>query len=70
MAFKLITILVDDQDEQLEKFLKLIKIASQIGHSFPVVVDPDDSEYKRDFFFDGDGAFKIRDMKIRNLKNE
>lgn len=44
----------------LRKMLAYIaKIASH-GHSFPVVVDPDDREYRKEFGIDGDGAFRLK----------
>jgi len=67
MAFKLITILVRDQDDSLENFLEYIKPTANIGHSFEVVVDPDMSEYRKRFFFDGDGSFFIKKIKVSNL---
>lgn len=59
--------IVDDQDEEMQKFLELIKIASQVGHSLEVIADPDNKEYRRSFFFDGDGAFKIRDLRVKKI---
>lgn len=58
-----LTIEVRDQDSQLLKLLEDIKSASGVGHSFNVIVDPD-KDGGRSYFMDGDGSFKISDIKI------
>lgn len=68
MSFKLISVLVRDQDDQLEKLIKYIEAKSSPGHSFPVIVDPDDSEYRESFGFDGDGAFRIKKIKVTEIE--
>jgi hypothetical protein len=68
--FDEIKILVRDPDHQLIKFIKAIRGAANPGHSFPVVVDPDDSEYERKFYFDGDGSFYIKDIKFNGKEWE
>jgi len=40
-----------------------IKSLSDIGHSFTVIVDPE-SDDKKEFFIDGDGAFRIKSINI------
>jgi hypothetical protein len=70
MAYKLITVLVRDQDDQLEKIVKHIQRASSPGHSFPVIVDPNDSEYRKEFYFDGDGAFYIKKIKVTEIEKD
>jgi len=60
---KTIEIVADDPDGTLQSLLEVIKNNAGIGHSFPVVVDPDDTEYFREFFIDGDGAFRIKELK-------
>lgn len=47
---------VKDTDGQLEELFDAISHASSIGHSFEVVMDPDDPEYRQEFFIDGDGG--------------
>ena len=41
------------------------------GHSFEIVVDPESSENKRTFGFDGDGSHQIKNIKVNSvdLKN-
>jgi hypothetical protein len=60
---------VDDEDGQLKKLLEYIKANSEVGHSFGVVVDPDDSELTKKFYIDGDGAFRIRDITMAMDRN-
>jgi hypothetical protein len=59
-----ITLDVDDEDGRLEALLLYIKENSEGGHSFDVVVDPDDPELTQKFYLDGDGAFRIRDIAM------
>lgn len=49
--------------ETLLPLLEYLKRQAGIGHSFPIVVDPDDSEYKEKFYMDGDGAAHIISIK-------
>lgn len=53
---------VGDEGE-VARMLDYIGRTAAIGHSFSVVVDPGDSEYEKKFSFDGDGAFRIEDIK-------
>lgn len=55
---------VEDDEDQLRKLLAYIKKNSETGHSFGVVVDPDDKELTKKFYIDGDGAFRIREIKV------
>lgn len=57
------SVTVRDSEGELERLLETLKQNAGIGHSFPVVVDPDDPEYREEFFIDGDGAFQIKDIK-------
>jgi hypothetical protein len=59
-----IMILVRDYENQLIKLIKAIGDTANPGHSFPVVIDPGDSEHEQKFYFDGDGAFYIKNVKI------
>jgi ADP-ribose pyrophosphatase YjhB (NUDIX family) len=56
------TIDLDDDENQLARLLAYIKENSEVGHSFDVVVDPDDPELAKKFYIDGDGAFRIREI--------
>jgi hypothetical protein len=46
----------------LPELIEYIKDTAGIGHSFNVVVDPDMVEYRKEFFFDGDGPFRINSI--------
>jgi ADP-ribose pyrophosphatase YjhB (NUDIX family) len=58
------TIDLDDDENQLARLLAYIKENSEVGHSFDVVVDPDDPELAKKFYIDGDGAFRIREIAV------
>lgn len=65
-----ITLLVRDPDKNLEKLLDCIKSYSTAGHSFPIVVDPDDSEMRQEFYIDGDGADSLLEINIKEGEKE
>lgn len=65
---KKITILCRDYDNRLENLLNKIKSTGNIGHSFDIVVDPDNEDHKETFGWDGDGSDYIEDIKIENEK--
>ena len=50
---------VDGDGGEMRKMLDYIAKTAGIGHSFDVVVDPEDSKYKKRFDIDGDGPFKM-----------
>lgn len=50
--------------EFLKPFLEYIQKIGGSGHSFSIVVDPDDSENRKVFGFDGDGADRIDTIKV------
>jgi 8-oxo-dGTP pyrophosphatase MutT (NUDIX family) len=54
---------LDDDENQLTKLLTHIKETASVGHSFEVVVDPEDPEHRAKFFIDGDGAFRIKKVE-------
>ncbi len=66
-----IIISVRDNDKALYNLLQYIKSLSDKGHMFDVIVDPD-TEYKKAFEIDGDGAFGIANIilnkAIKNVK--
>jgi len=62
---KTITITCHDQDNELEDLIKYIKSNGNTGHSFSIIVDPDDEREKR-FSWDGDGGDYIKDVKVEN----
>jgi len=55
--------------ETLLPLLEYLKRQAGIGHSFPIVVDPEDSEYKKEFYMDGDGAAHIISIKSKVREN-
>lgn len=55
---------VSDPDKSILNLLLRIQEAANWGHGFPVVVDPDDKEYKRSFYIDGDGMDHIYDITL------
>lgn len=54
----------------IPKLLDYIARLGAPGHSFSIVVDPDDSENRRSFGFDGDGADRIDDIRVNGKKFE
>lgn len=57
-----ITVTLRDPERSLVKFLEALRSCANPGHSFPVVMDPDDPDTET-FFFDGDGSFFIDEIK-------
>ncbi len=72
--FDEITVKVRDYEDQLVKMIDHIMRAANPGHSFEVIVDPDLRERTTKFYFDGDGAFYIKEVKKNgkkvNIKDE
>jgi hypothetical protein len=52
-----------DPEKQLVKLICYIQRVSNPGHSFEVVVDPNDSEHRKSFFMDGDGPFFVEKVE-------
>lgn len=50
---------IQGEAEGLENMLLHMAKIAGFGHSFPVVVDPDDTEFRKEFSFDGDGQFRL-----------
>lgn len=63
-----IDIKLKDLDNQLVTLIEYIRVLAAPGHSFVVVVDPDIREYRKSFFIDGDGSFRIEDLKMNGKK--
>jgi hypothetical protein len=61
-----------DGPDQLVKLLECIQRIGNEGHSFNIVVDPDDHEglEHRTFGWDGDGSDRIRFVKRKDNSNE
>lgn len=61
--YKTLTLKARDYDNNLENLLNCIKDLSTAGHSFNVVVDPDEENSKdRTFGIDGDGCDQLLDI--------
>jgi hypothetical protein len=59
-----------DGKRSIVEMLDYIAGIGSVGHSFEIVVDPESSEYRETFGFDGDGADRIDDIKIDGKKAE
>jgi len=70
-SYKEIKIVCKDTEDELENLIEYIRKIGNMGHSFDIVVDPDTSDYKRNFGWDGDGADTIKYVIInRNLSQD
>jgi len=58
----------NDTEGELARLLTYIMRTGNIGHSFDIVVDPDSKEHKMTFGWDGDGADRIRSIKVDGKK--
>ena len=67
---KIITIKVNDVTGDLENLLKCIKATSDPGHTFDIIVDPIDTKNAESFEMDGDGSFRIIDIKTEYVDKE
>ena len=59
-----------DAPKELARLLAYIKSTAGVGHSFNIVVDPDDHEYNKSFGMDGDGADHITSLRLDGRKVE
>lgn len=57
---------ISDPDGKIAELIDYIKQTAHAGHGFPVVVDPDDKDYRKEFYIDGDGSAQIIDFKELN----
>ena len=65
---KVISITLNDPDNSLIEFLDWLKKTANPGHSFVVVGDPErEGNSAPKFGFDGDGAFRIDDINIKEV---
>ena len=51
-----------DGQESLLKILQFCKKIGGGGHSFQIVLDPENSDTRRTVYFDGDGADRVKDI--------
>lgn len=56
--------------KQIAALLEHIKWAGNGGHSFDIVVDPDNSDYREVFDWDGDGSDKIDDIQVEDIESK
>lgn len=63
-GLKTITLTTRDNNNNLENLLEVIKSYSTMGHTFEVIVDPEDSEMKKSFYIDGDGSDQLFDIQV------
>ena len=66
---KLVINVVDSEGE-LQKLIDHIKKIANMGHSFEVVVDPNNKDYTEKFYIDGDGSFYIKDVEFEKEDDE
>lgn len=66
---KIITIECVDCEDSLEEIINEIKNRGNVGHSFSIVIDPDDRNRKT-LGWDGDGGDYIGDIKVTNKEIE
>jgi len=66
--YKTIKIICKDDENRLEKLLRHIEETGDFGHSFRIIVDPDDEPEV--FWFDGDGSDYIHRIEISEEEQE
>jgi hypothetical protein len=64
------TITCHDDEGALKKLLEYIKEIGNGGHSFKIVVDPENKETMKEFGWDGDGSDKIESIKAEKKEEE
>jgi len=68
---KVISITLNDPDNSLIEFLDWLKKTANPGHSFVVVGDPErEGNSAPKFGFDGDGAFRIDDIEVKEATSK
>ena len=67
-TFSKIEVEVRDPDKSLVRFIDYVRNLSNPGHSFEVIIDPDNREKRKSFDFDGDGPFFIKSIKLDGKK--
>lgn len=53
--------------ETLIPLLEELKFHGDIGHSSEIIIDSNDPDYEKKYGFDGDGADRIKDIKMEAL---
>ena len=67
---KKVSMTIRDNEQQIQGLLEVIESYTQMGHSFSVVVDPDNSDYEKKFYIDGDGSDRLDDLQIGEEESE
>ena len=62
---KIMTVEITDPDDALYSLLSYIKEIGNTGHSFSIIVDPENSDTKKTFGWDGDGSNRIYEIKTQ-----
>lgn len=63
---KRVVMYIKDRDNKIENILNYMKELTNAGHGFDVEIDPNDQEYHKHFYVDGDGEDKIRDLMVED----
>ena len=64
------TITCHDDEGALKKLLEYIKEIGNTGHSFKIVVDPENKDTTKEFGWDGDGSDKIESIKVEKKEEK
>lgn len=51
----------------LVRLLRHCERVGGMGHSYVIVADPNNSEYREEFGFDGDGSDRVEDVKVNGV---
>lgn len=54
----------DAADESIVPLINHMANIGNVGHSYSIIVDPENSDTKKQFGFDGDGNHKIHDVLL------
>ena len=65
---KHIILTVCDQDKSIQGLIEYIKGLASMGHSFNIEVDPNDKEFHKSFYIDGDGTDHIYDVTVHEYE--
>lgn len=57
-----------DTEGELSKLLAWISRSGNVGHSFEIIVDPENKDFNMRFFWDGDGSDHIGDITVNGNK--
>ena len=66
----ILTVECHDNDGKLKKLIEYIKEIGNTGHSFKIVVDPENKDTTKEFGWDGDGSDKIESVKSEKVEEK